>query len=107
MDEVAEATTYTAFARVKTTAGFSKVGDGGEFAVDGATGVPAGVQGVACGLCRFLVLEAGVNVANEICLWSVSGDVQVLLVYSRSLLLSHTTTSSISPYLHISHQKSS
>jgi hypothetical protein len=43
MNEVAEATTYTAFSRIETTTGFSEIRDGGEFAVDGTTGVPARV----------------------------------------------------------------
>jgi len=41
--EVAEAATDAALAGVKTAAGFAEVGDGGELAVDGAAGVPAGV----------------------------------------------------------------
>lgn len=66
MNEIAEASPDTAFAAVQTTAGFSEIGDGGELAVDGARGVPAAVEGVAGLLGRVFVLEARVDVADEI-----------------------------------------
>jgi hypothetical protein len=66
VDEVAEAAADAALAAIKATAGFAEVGDGGEFAVDGAAGVPARVQRVAGFLRVFFVLEAHVDVADEI-----------------------------------------
>lgn len=66
MDEVAEAAPHAAFPAVEPAARFSEVRHGGEFAVYGAGGVPAGVEGVAGGLGGVLVFEAGVDVADEI-----------------------------------------
>jgi hypothetical protein len=66
MYEVAEAAAHTALAAVETTAGFAEIGDGREFAVDGAAGVPAAVERVARFLGVFLVLEAHVDVADKI-----------------------------------------
>jgi len=66
MDEVAESTPYTALPAVQPTTRLSEIGHGGQFAVDGARGVPAGVEGVAGGLGRVFVLEARVDVADEI-----------------------------------------
>ena len=116
MDEVAEAPAHAALSRVEAAAGFAEVGDGAQLAVDGTAGVPAGVELVAGFLGGFFVFEAGVDVAYEVCRgvepwlvcflfmckWAVEkgGDI-------RSLLLSHTTSSSSSPYLHSSHQMSS
>lgn len=67
MDEVAEAASDTAFAAVKTTAGFAEIGHGREFAVDGTAGVPARVEGVAGFLRVFFVLEANIDITDEIC----------------------------------------
>ena len=67
MDEVAEAAAHTALAAVQSTARFPEIGHGGQLAVDGTAGVPARVQRVAGFLRVFLVLEAHVDVANEIC----------------------------------------
>lgn len=67
MDEVAEAAADAAFAAIEATARFSEIGHGGELAVDGAAGVPARVEGVARFLRVFFVLEAHVDVADEIC----------------------------------------
>lgn len=67
MNEVAEPTPDAAFAAVEAAAGFAEVGDGAELAVYGAGGVPAGVEGVAGLLGRVFVLEAGVDVADEVC----------------------------------------
>jgi hypothetical protein len=66
MYEVAEAAANTALSAIKTTAGFTEIGDGREFAVDGAAGVPAAVERVAGFLGIFFVLEAHVDVANQI-----------------------------------------
>ena len=66
MYEVAETAANAALARVQATAGLAEVGDGGEFAVDGAAGVPARVERVACLLGVLLVLEAHVDVADEV-----------------------------------------
>ena len=67
MNKVAKAAADTAFAAVKATAGFAEIGDGREFAVYGAAGVPARVEGVAGFLRVFFVLETDVDVADEIC----------------------------------------
>lgn len=64
VDKVAEAAAHAALARIKAAAGFAKVGDGGELAVDGATRVPAGIQLVACLLGAVFVFETGVDVAD-------------------------------------------
>jgi hypothetical protein len=66
MYEIAEAAADAALAGVQAAARFSEIGDGRQFAVDGAAGVPARVEGVACLLRVFFVFEAYVNVANEI-----------------------------------------
>jgi len=66
VDEVAEAAADAALAAVETTARFSEIGDGGELAVDGAAGIPARVEGIAGFLRVFFVLEANVDVANEV-----------------------------------------
>lgn len=66
MDEVAEAATNAALAGVEATASLSEVGNGAELAVDGATGVPAGIQLVACFLRRVFVFETGVDVADQV-----------------------------------------
>ena len=66
MNEVAEAAAHTAFATVESAARLAEVGHRGEFAVDGAAGVPARVEGVACFLGVVFVLEAGIDVADEV-----------------------------------------
>lgn len=67
MNEVAESAAHAAFARVEAAARLAEIGDGGQLAVDGAAGVPARVEAVA-GLLRVLfVLEAHVDVPDEIC----------------------------------------
>lgn len=67
MDEIAEAAADAAFAAVEAAARFPEIGDGGEFAVDGAGGVPARVEGVAGLLGGIFVFEARVDVADEVC----------------------------------------
>ena len=67
MDEIAEATADAAFAGVEAAAGLAEVGDGGELAVDGAAGVPTRVKAIARSLRVLFVLEAHVDVADEIC----------------------------------------
>lgn len=67
MYEVAETPSYASLAAVEATARLAEVGDGRELAVDGARGVPAGVERVAGGLRGVFVLEARVDVADEIC----------------------------------------
>ena len=66
MDKVAEAAADAALAAVETTACFAEIGDGRQFAVDGTASIPAAVQGVAGLLRVLLVLEADVDVADEI-----------------------------------------
>lgn len=67
MDEVAEAAAHAALAAVEAAAGFAEVRHRRQLAVDGPRRVPARVQRVAGFLRRVLVLEARVDVANEIC----------------------------------------
>ena len=112
MYEIAESTPDTSFPAIEPTTRFSEVGHGGQFAVDWAGGVPTAVERVAGGLGGVFVFEARVDVADEVCIGGefVRVDLKKCMPkgrHLRSLLLSHTTTSSISPYLHISHQKSS
>ena len=66
VDEIAESAPHAPFAAVQPAARFSEIGDGGEFAIDGARGVPAAVEGVAGLLGRVFVFEAGVDVADEV-----------------------------------------
>jgi hypothetical protein len=66
VDEVAEAAADAALARVEAAAGLAEVGDGAELAVDGARGVPAAVELVASLLGGLFVLEAGVDVSDEV-----------------------------------------
>lgn len=64
MNEIAEPAADAALAGVEPAAGFAEVGDGREFAVDGAGGVPSAVQRVAGCLRRVFVFETGVDVAD-------------------------------------------
>lgn len=67
MNKVAETASDTALARVESAAGFPKVCDGREFAVDGTTGVPTRIEGVTGGLGAVLVLEARIYVSDKVC----------------------------------------
>jgi hypothetical protein len=67
MYEVAEAAADTSLAAVKATACLAEIGDGRELAVNGAAGVPAAVKGIAGLLRIFFVLEAHVDVADQVC----------------------------------------
>jgi hypothetical protein len=67
VNEIAETTSYTSFAAIKPTTRFAEIGHGREFTVDGTAGVPAGVEVIASLLRVILVLEARVDVADEIC----------------------------------------
>ena len=66
MYKVAEAATNTALSRVETAAGFAKVGYGAELTVYRSRGVPAAVELVAGLLGRLFVLEASVDVSDQI-----------------------------------------
>lgn len=66
MYEIAEPTADTALAGIQTTARLAEIGDGRKFAVDRATSVPARVERVARLLRVLLVLEAHVDVADQI-----------------------------------------
>lgn len=66
MDEVAESSSYTSFPGIQSTTCFSKVRNRAEFAIYRSCRVPSCVEGVACGLGIFLVLESCVDVADEI-----------------------------------------
>jgi hypothetical protein len=67
MDEIAKTATDATLTAIEPTTGFAEIGDGREFAVDGATGVPAAIEGIAGFLAIFFVLEAHVDIADEIC----------------------------------------
>lgn len=69
VDEVAEAAAHAALARVEAAARLAEIRHGRQLAVDGARGVPARVERVARLLRRVLVLEARVDVADEVCLF--------------------------------------
>ena len=66
MDEIAEAASNASFPTVQPTTGFAEIGDGRELAVDGASCIPARVQRVAGFLRAVFVLEARVDVADQI-----------------------------------------
>lgn len=74
MDKIAETATNAALATVQPTARLAEVGNGAELAVDWARGVPAAVEVVASLLSRLLVLEACVDVANEVVVVVVADD---------------------------------
>ena len=74
MNEVAEAASHTALAAVEPTARLAEVRHGRELAVDGARGVPARVEGVAGLLRRVFVLEARVDVADQVVVVVVADD---------------------------------
>ena len=67
MDEVAKSASHATFPGVQSAAGFSEICDGTEFAVDGAGGVPPAVELVAGVLGGFFVLEARVDVSDQVC----------------------------------------
>lgn len=75
VDEVAEPPADAAFARVEAAAGLAEVGHRAELAVDGARGVPPAVELVAGFLGGFFVLEARVDVADEVYTNKVSKNV--------------------------------
>ena len=64
MYEITKAAAYTALAGIEPTAGLPEIRHGREFAVDGAGGVPARVEGVAGALRAVFVFEAGVDVSD-------------------------------------------
>ncbi len=66
MYEITEPSTHTALAAVEPAAGFTEVGDGGEFAIDGPASVPARVEGVARFLSVILIFEACIDIADKI-----------------------------------------
>ena len=64
MDKIAEPAPNAPFAAIEPAASFAEIRDGGQFAVDGAGGVPARVEGVAGLLGGIFVFEARVDVAD-------------------------------------------
>jgi len=64
MYEIAEPPSNTSLATVQPTTGLAEIRNRGQFTVDGASGVPAGVESVAGLLRRVFVLETRVNVAD-------------------------------------------
>lgn len=74
MDKVAEAAAHAALAAVEAAARLAEVGDGAQLAVDGARGVPAGVEVVAGFLGRLFVLEPPVDIADQVVVVVVAHD---------------------------------
>lgn len=66
MDKVTETAAHATLARVEAAARLAEICNRRQFTVDGAAGVPARVECVARLLRVFFVLEAHVDVANEI-----------------------------------------
>jgi hypothetical protein len=64
MNEIAEPASNTTFPTIKSATCFAEIGDGRELAVDGARGVPAGIEGVAGFLRGVFVFEARIDVAD-------------------------------------------
>ena len=67
MDKIAEPTSHATFPAIESTARLSEIRHGRKLAIDGAGGVPAGVEGVTGGLRRVLIFEARVDIADEVC----------------------------------------
>ena len=65
MDKIAEASSYTAFARIEPAAGLPKVGDGRQLTVDRSCGVPARVERIASLLSRVFVLESCIHITDQ------------------------------------------
>lgn len=74
MYEIAEPASHATFATVKATARFPEIRHGAQLAVDWARGIPAAIQVVASLLRRLLVLEARVDVADEVVIVVVAYD---------------------------------
>jgi len=74
MYEVAEPAPHAPFAGIEAAARLAEVGDGAELAVDGPARVPPGVERLAGLLGRVLVLEARVDVADEVVVGVVADD---------------------------------
>lgn len=74
MNKVTKAAAHATFATVETTARLAEVGDGAELAVDGPGGVPAAIQIIAGLLRRLLVLEARIDVADQMVVVVVADD---------------------------------
>jgi len=87
MNKVAEAATDTALAAVEPTASFAEVGDGREFAVDGATSVPTRVERIASFLRIFFVLEPDVDVTDEM----------VIVIIAHNQLLNQPILTQLAP----------
>lgn len=85
MYEIAEPASHTPFATVEPATRFTEVCDGGKLAVDGSSGVPARVQGVAGLLCGIFVFEAGVDVADEVCVQGHQVFISIFLPRSQIL----------------------
>lgn len=65
MDEVAESSAHTPFATIEPAASFAEICHRTELTVDRSARVPPAVQALAGRLCRVLVLEARVHVADQ------------------------------------------
>jgi len=65
MNKITKPTSHTTFPTIQPTTSFAEIGDGRQLAVDGTSGVPAGVEGIAGFLRGIFVFEACVDVADE------------------------------------------
>lgn len=66
VNKVAKAAAHASLATIKPAARLAEVGDGTKLAVDGPGSVPATVKVVAGLLSRLLVLEARIDVADQV-----------------------------------------
>ena len=78
MDEITEASSHTALPTIQPAASFAEVGDGGQLAVDGARGIPAGVKCVAGFLRAVFIFETGVDVADEIYFLNLVSNLSIM-----------------------------
>jgi hypothetical protein len=74
MNEVTETASNAALSTIEPTTGFAEIRNGGELAVDGPGGVPAGIERVAGFLGRIFVFEARVDVADQMIIVIITND---------------------------------
>lgn len=64
MNKIAKTSPHTPFPTIEPATRFSEIRHGRQFAVDGASGVPAGIESIAGRLSGIFVLEPRVDVAD-------------------------------------------
>jgi len=74
MNEIAESTSHTSLSTIQSATGFAEIGDRAELAVDGARGVPAGVECVAGFLGAVFVLETRIDITDEMIIIIITND---------------------------------